>query len=155
MRAVAMEDAGVLLAWRNDPVTRAASLSTAAVDMPAHLDWLSRTISAPDRLLYIGERDGVAVGTVRFDLDGDDPDAAEVSITVGPSHRGRKLSLPLLRAGLATFVGDARGRSVIHAVIRVENSASRALFDAAGFREVSRNDGVLSLVQDLSRERPS
>jgi RimJ/RimL family protein N-acetyltransferase len=160
MRAVTADDADVLLAWRNHPATRAASLNTAEIDRATHVDWLARTIADPTRVLYIGQQGEVPIGTVRFDLD-EDPDTAEVSITVSPSHRGRGLSLPLLRAGLTEFAAEPRRRSVIRALIREENGASRSLFDAAGFREESRADGVLHLRRELdaaaefSGRRPS
>jgi ribosomal protein S18 acetylase RimI-like enzyme len=67
----------------------------------------------------------------------------------------------LLRAGLTEFAAEPRRRSVIRALIREENGASRSLFDAAGFREESRADGVLHLRRELdaaaefSGRRPS
>lgn len=152
MRHVAPEDADILLSWRNDPTTRSASLTSAEIDRPAHIAWLDRTIADPTRALFIGELDGTPIGTVRFDRD--ESDAAEASITVAPAHRGRRLSLPLLRAGLESYAADASSTTLILARIREENTASRALFAAAGFEPVGMpTDGVLLL--SLRRTPPS
>lgn len=150
LRHVAPEDADILLAWRNDPTTRSASLSSVEIDRSAHIAWLGRTIADPERALYIGELDGSPIGTVRFDRDS--ADAAEISITVAPAHRGRRLSLPLLQAGLDANAAEASAPTLILARIREENAASRALFAAAGFREVGGpTDGVLLLSLDRTR----
>lgn len=147
MRPVAAEDADTLLAWRNDQATRTASLSTAEVPREEHVAWLARTFASGERELLIGEHDGVAIGTVRFDHR--DGATSEVSITVAPEHRGKRLALPLLQAGLAAYAVSPRTRPRILAQIREHNRASRALFDAAGFIEIGRADGVLLLALDV------
>lgn len=146
MRAVTLDDADMLLAWRNDATTRTASLSTAEVTSEEHVAWLLRAIADPDRILYIGvdEVTGQPVGTVRFDISSA-TDTAEVSITVAPSQRGKRLSLPVLLAGIQSFAAEPRTTPEILARIREENLASRALFDAAGFTEIDRDDRVLIL----------
>lgn len=148
MRRVTLEDADVLLEWRNDPATRAASLSTVPVERASHIRWLSRTVGDPRHELYIGEQGDVAVGTVRFDLAPEG--VAEVSITVAPLHRGRGLALPLLRAGLEAHANTTKNCRRILARIREENVASRALFASAGFREIDTLGGVLILAWEES-----
>lgn len=160
IRAVTMDDAETLLSWRNDPDTRAASLSIDEVERPAHLAWLTRTLGDLGRTLYLGSLDGVAVGTVRFDRDETDATTAEVSITVAPEQRGRRLALPLLRAGITAYTAEGGHDREIVARIREENTISRALFAAAGFHEVDCIDGVLLLSAAspegyVSAERPS
>jgi len=59
-----MDDAGVLLAWRNDPDTRAASHNSDKVDLQNHLAWLESSLAKPEmRQLWIAELDNLAVGT--------------------------------------------------------------------------------------------
>ncbi|QEA29077.1 GNAT family N-acetyltransferase [Microbacterium sp. CBA3102] len=160
IRAVTPGDAGLLLSWRNDPETRVASLSSASVDWETHVAWLTRTLSDPLRTLYIGELGGTAIGTVRFDQD--EAGAAEVSITVAPAQRGRRLSLPLLRAGMATYAAAHPSTKNVIARVREENTASRSLFAAGGFTEMDRSaDGVIRMTSapatstQLSGEGPN
>ncbi|SEB96329.1 GNAT family N-acetyltransferase [Microbacterium hydrocarbonoxydans] len=156
VRPVSLDDADVLLEWRNDPATRAASLSTQPVDRDAHVEWLMRAIADPRRTLYIGELEGTAIGTIRFDAESDTD--VEVSLTVAPRQRGKRLAGPLLKAGLALFSGDAAQNQRITARIREENAASRALFTSAGFVELGSADGVLTYAlppREVRTEAPS
>ena len=135
LRPVRWADAGVLLAWANDPATRAASFTTAAIARDDHLRWLSGSLLNPQRRLFIGWAEGVAIGTVRLD---ETDEGAVVGITVAPDQRGRgrgRLLLDLLR----TWATGQVPRLV--AWVRHDNPASLKLFRAAGYRPV-REDTV-------------
>jgi RimJ/RimL family protein N-acetyltransferase len=119
-------DSALLLAWRNDPETRAWSRTTDPVSPADHEAWLARVLDDPDRRLLIVERDGRPVGTVRFDRDGE---GWEVSITASPEARGRRLAVPMLLAA-ERVVGPA----VIRACVHERNRPSLALFGRAGYR---------------------
>ena len=93
--------------WRNDPVTRAVSRHHGVVPLDDHLTWLRAALERPDRHLLVGSLDGVDVGTVRWDLEGDRE--WEVSITVAPEARGRGLAAALLRAGERWLSGSTVG----------------------------------------------
>ena len=137
LRPVAMDDAELLLAWRNDEATRAASINQEPVALGDHLAWLGRVLANPDRHLYIGELGDEPIGTVRLDGDGE---RAEVNITIAPEARGRGLSKALLRALVAQ--GGRLGFAALDAVVRHDNAASLALFDRVGF-ERSKTDEQL------------
>lgn len=123
VRPATEADALDVLAWRNDPLTRAMSRDQGEVDQAAHLAWFSGAVADPRRLLLIGEVGGAKVGMVRFDRG----ERIEVSINLNPEHRGRGLSHPLLSAALGLVQGD------VWAVVREDNAASRRLFERAGF----------------------
>jgi RimJ/RimL family protein N-acetyltransferase len=118
-------DGRTLYEWRNDPETRSASVRTDPISWEGHVAWLQRVLVDPNRLLLIGESGGVAIGTVRYDVE---DDWAEVSWTVAPGHRGRGLGTALLRSALA-FAPRAR----LVARIKPENLASQRIAAAAGF----------------------
>jgi RimJ/RimL family protein N-acetyltransferase len=128
VRAATGADAALLLSWRNDEETRRWSRTTDPVSPADHEAWLSRVLTDDDRRLLVAEHDGRPVGTVRFDrADG----AWEVSITVAPAARGRRLAVPMLLAA-----ERALGPAVIRANVHGENAASLALFRRAGYRPV-------------------
>lgn len=134
LREASSADADVLRAWRNDPVTRSASFDTAEVDPATHVAWLAGVLGDPDRRLWIGERGGVPVGTVRVDGGTGHDDPATISVAVAPAQRGTGVAPRLIgRAARAWF--DA-GRGAIDAWIRTDNVASRRAFARAGFAEV-------------------
>lgn len=130
LRPATMEDSDRLLAWRNDPVTRAGSLDTAPVSPGTHREWMKRTLGSTDRVLRVAELEGRPIGAVRLDRH---DDAALISITLSPEARGRRLAPSVLRhaAALAGHLGIRR----IDATIRVDNVASRRAFAAAGFED--------------------
>ena len=87
LQPVTLTDAELLLAWRNDPETRAQSRNTGEAELAEHIAWLTKSLMMPSRKLYIAEDAGTPVGTVRAD---DDTDGyTEVSYTVAPTQRGK------------------------------------------------------------------
>jgi len=130
LRPATPDDAQALFDWRNDPVTRAMSVSRDPVDWQTHLDWFRSALQSPVRSILIAE-DGVRLGTIRLDKD----IRTEVSITLAPAARGHGLAAQILR--LAT---DGRGPFV--ARIRPDNAASRRAFEAAGFHYTHHDDGM-------------
>lgn len=142
LRPAAMDDAKRLFDWRNDPDTRAVSLSSDELVWEEHLVWLERSLARTDRLLFIGEavRTDEPIGVVRFDAaeDGMGDGAWEVGITVAPAFRGRGWSRKLLAAGL-----DHLGPQRFRARVLKGNGRSRSLFEGLGFRPAGEADGVL------------
>lgn len=132
VRPATPADALDVLAWRNDPHTRAMSRDRGQVEAAAHVAWFEAAVVDPERTLLIGEAGGEKVGMVRLD-HGKQP---EVSINLNPAHRGRGLSASLLRAALDQVEGD------VWAEIRDENAASIRLFEGAGFVLHSRHEGL-------------
>jgi spore coat polysaccharide biosynthesis predicted glycosyltransferase SpsG/RimJ/RimL family protein N-acetyltransferase len=125
VRRATAADSDLLLAWRNDPLTRRWSVTTDPVPVDDHRRWLAKALT--DRVLLVAEEHGTPIGTVRFDPRG--PGEAEVSITLAPAARGRALAGPVLGAAHDELPG-------VRVVARVhrDNHASRRLFAAAGYR---------------------
>ena len=143
LRPVVAADAGLLFAWANDADTRAASLSTESIPWEDHLAWLQRRLTRPEALTLVAQVDGDAVGVVRFDRL--DERSAEISITLDPAHRGRRLAAPVIVAGcVAAFAADP-ARARIEARVRSENTRSARAFLAADFDRIAGDggDGVL------------
>jgi RimJ/RimL family protein N-acetyltransferase len=135
MRAATPDDALDLLAWRNDPATRAMSRNAGVIAREAHLQWYEAALQDRAKLLLVGCVEGEAVGMARFDLLA--PGRWEVSINLDPAKRGRGLSRPLLAAALAEL--ETRRPEVVVAEIKPANAVSRHLFESLGFRHVSRD----------------
>ncbi len=131
VRPAGPRDRDRLLAWANDPATRAASFRPAPIGRDEHRRWFAgRLADLASGRIWIGRRGGRLVGVVRVDLAVDG--TLVVGIGLDPRERGMGRSGPLLEAGLmaarAAFPG-ARFR----AWIRPGNAVSLALFRGAGF----------------------
>jgi RimJ/RimL family protein N-acetyltransferase len=143
LRPATADDSERLLAWRNDPQTRAMAVVQAAVERATHARWLATRLNDADTLLSIAVEDGEPVGTVR--LDRHDRDEAELSITIAPAARGRGLARPAIELGVEHAQREW-GVTRVTARIRPENTASRRAFAAAGFTTV-RDEGDLVVVR--------
>lgn len=142
LRAVTMEDADVLLAWRNDEQTRRWSRQHELVSRDEHLQWLQRRLADPRSLQWVAEgivipeRVAVPVGIVRYELDLR-REQGEVSITVAPQSRGKGVAGRLLAQSeplLRTAVPDL---ALLVAHVHSAHEASLRLFEGAGYRRVT------------------
>ncbi|MFL5295381.1 MAG: GNAT family N-acetyltransferase [Phenylobacterium sp.] len=132
LRKATPSDALDVLAWRNDPLTRAMSRSAEEIHPGEHLAWFESALGNPALILLIGEADGGKVGMVRFDVGVE----TEVSINVNPACRGRGYGYRLLSQALAQVSGP------VVADIRPDNLASQRIFERAGFRFLALRDGL-------------
>lgn len=131
MRKATHADGEVLHAWRNDPVVRGMSRSSAPIALQPHLQWLDAVLSSPTRHLLVGERGGEPVGVVRFD---EAPDgSAEVSIYLVPRRMGRGDGFALLNAAQDWLRQAQPHIGVIHAEVNAGNEASHKLFERCGY----------------------
>jgi RimJ/RimL family protein N-acetyltransferase len=140
LRPASHDDSEQLLAWRNDPRTRAASLNTDEVTRDEHERWLVRSLDATDRTVFVAELDGRPVGTVRLDDGG--RRQLEVSLTVAPEWRGKGIASQLLHAVEAT--AGARGAVRLVARIKASNDASVRAFKNAGWYGFTEREGMLA-----------
>jgi len=134
LRPATIQDADLLLEWRNDPATRKASHNTAEVQRDEHISWLSRTVGNSNRRLYVAEEKGVSVGTVRADLS---EGVWELSWTVAPGARGRGIAKRMV-AVLAHQISEG-----IRAEVKAGNIASARIAEHAGMEFERETDGIL------------
>lgn len=134
LRHATHEDARVLFEWRNDPATRAASLSPQPVRWEDHLCWLNAVLEDAGRQLMIAEHDGQAIGTLRAD-SGDG--VTELSWTVAPDARGKGLAKPMVQALRDRVSGPVCAR------VRSDNAASIRIAEHIGLILSEEQDGVL------------
>jgi len=130
LRDAALEDADRLLAWRNDPDARRASLHRGTIEPEEHLGWLRERLADPRHRIWIGLLGDAPVGVVRFAL-GDE--VATISVALAADRRGAGLGSRLIAAGCARLAATGEARTV-EALIRPDNEPSLAAFRVAGFR---------------------
>ncbi len=143
LRPASWADCDLLFQWRNDPVTRAASINTNEVNRNGHEAWLSVSLESAKRKILIAEKNGVPIGTVRtdyvtFEHDiGDCGSGWELSWTVSPDHRNRHYG-----TAMVTQVAAGLLEKTI-AVIKPENVASIKIAQSAGFKISGYEGGLL------------
>ena len=147
-----MRDADLLLAWANDPATRAQSFQPDRIEAATHELWLAERLASPSSRLFLGLEGPTPIGQVRFDRNPDG--TVEVGISVAPGARNRGLGRSLLEAGLGAARRDGSlGVRTFVARIRLDNDVSAALFRTAGFRLVE--ESVCNAIPCLVFELPA
>lgn len=134
LRLANLDDAGVLLEWRNDSSTREASHNTALISEHEHIQWLKKILANENRKIYVAEIDGTPIGTVRVDSA---PLECELSWTVSPAMRGSgigKAMVSLLADGIP---------ETIRAEIKSGNVASVRIAEEAGMVFEREVQGIL------------
>lgn len=126
-RATALDGSRVL-AWNGAADVRARSRDPRPIAPADHARWFAARLQDPRGRLWIALLDGCPVGVVRIDRARDaTATAGRISIVLDPSVRGRGLGRRVIALACA-----ADGGPVV-AEILVDNHASRACFEAAGF----------------------
>lgn len=141
LRPATLADAEILLAWRNDPVTRANSHHETPVMPLDHRAWLQRALESPAIRLYVAEANGTRIGSGRLDLF-EFGVTATLSLTVAPAHRGCGYS-PQIIQGLRDEA-ERLGVKVLTATVLPHNIPSLRAFLSAGFVPVGPVDFVPS-----------
>ncbi|MDB4837328.1 GNAT family N-acetyltransferase [Marinomonas sp.] len=139
LRLATIEDATLLLAWRNDRETRQASHHQNVITLEDHLGWLKRSLAIPEqRQIWVAEMDGVAVGTCRVDcLDDLSENVWELSWTIAPEVRGKGMAHAMLSVFIESFEG------ALVAQVKKDNIASIKVAKKLGFVQKEEKGDVL------------
>lgn len=122
--------------WRNDPESKANSISEDNISWDIHCSWYQHALQNPDKFIYIGiDSDENKIGMCRFDVI---ENQAEVSIIVNPLFRKKKISKPLLTTAINQF--SKASTIALHATIKHTNILSQQCFLKAGFRHIMDDD---------------
>jgi RimJ/RimL family protein N-acetyltransferase len=136
LRVAREDDVSLIRAWRNDADAIRFSVSARPVSDAEHARWFSATLADPRKLLWVAEEQGVPVGQVRIDLEGD---TGIFSIVVAPSARGRGVGKEMLRRTLAE-IKRKRLATTMTALTHPDNLASIRAFEQVGFSRRSISD---------------
>jgi RimJ/RimL family protein N-acetyltransferase len=128
LRPATSDDAELLLAWRNDPITCKASRSTHTISPEEHKKWLTKTLQTG--LLFIAEEDNTPVGCVRADKTAR---GTELSWTVAPDARGKGYGKIMCQK----FVQEVIPNEPIMATIEEGNRASERIAEALGLKKTT------------------
>ena len=130
----------LVMTWRNDPVTLAASFHVEPKEWPAFLGEYRGFFDGDPRVVppLFGVAGGERVAFLRFrpaeDPEGLGRSACDISINVAPAARGRGLGRALIVAATERALGSF---DVVLAEIKPGNAASVRAFEGAGYRPIA------------------
>ena len=131
IRTARQNDLEKLFEWRNHSSIRAVSRNAEIINWEDHQRWFASVLTASDRLLLIGQREGLPVGVVRFDIRGDE---AEVSIYLVPGSSQPGEGHDLLQSAERWFTDNKPSVRRIRAQVLGGNVRSQRLFLGAGYQ---------------------
>lgn len=126
LRKTTIDDAKMILDWRNDEITRKNSFSKNVISMDEHVKWLTRKLADNSCMMFILVDSDEPVGSIRVDIQ---KKTGEVSYMIAPSKRGMGYGTAILglleekTAGLTTLLG----------LVREDNKASGICFEKNGY----------------------
>ncbi|MFI5287089.1 MAG: GNAT family N-acetyltransferase [Candidatus Dormibacteria bacterium] len=143
LRGARWDDASMVRAWRNDADAVRFSVSARPVAAGEHARWFARAVTDPQIRLWIAEENGIPVGQVRVDLDGE---SGVVSIAVAASARGRGVGQQMLRLALEE-IQRQHIVTTMTAVTHPDNQASIHAFERVGFRRRDMSEEGLVVLE--------
>ena len=136
-RTATLDDAGILLTWRNDPSVREFSLNSELIPIDEHLKWLSdrleRTQIEPFFLFVADHR---VIGMSRLDVVSEEADKYKISVLVDPNQHGKGIGTRILHITCETFFSLHSDYTIVAKVHKL-NLVSQKLFTNAGFELLS------------------
>ena len=132
-RNATLDDAAVLLTWRNNPRVREFSLHSGLIPIDEHLNWFSgRLVRAQFEPFSIFVANHKLIGMSRLDVISESADEYEISILVDPNQHGKGLGTRILNMTCESFFNLLPDKTIV-AKVHVHNFVSQKLFANSGF----------------------
>ena len=131
-RQASLEDAELLLSWRNDPEVRSVSFNSDVMSPDTFGVWLQRLLDDQNRQLWIAEsRNGQPIGKVEFDFQ--NPQQAVIELTLDHTRRGKGLGRAIIEKACKVAFDENPLMDSVVAQISPGNVASERAFRSVGF----------------------
>ncbi len=141
LRPASLDDCAQVWAWRFAADVRAVSADARLVELDEHAAWYHARLLEPASPIWIVEDAGAGIGVVRVDQMADG--SGMMSIALARAARGRGAGRGAIAASCQ------RWNKRVVAIIRADNTASQAAFEACGFRPAARTAPPFGGSQDL------
>jgi RimJ/RimL family protein N-acetyltransferase len=148
-RTATLNDAAVLLAWRNSSSAREFSLNSEIIRIEEHLKWLSDRLERVQlEPFFVFSKGDSLIGMSRLDVVSGSDYKNEISILVDSSQHGKGIGARILNITCKSFFNLNPDKSIVANVHR-SNLVSQKLFTSAGFRLISPNGEFLHFEKNL------
>lgn len=127
----------------NDPVVRANSFSTEKIEYTGHFQWYENAVIDHNLLFFLVFEGADFVGQIRFKRGFEYAAECVISLSIAEQFRRKGIALAFLKLGMAELKKNWGGIKSIAAEVKAENTASKKLFESAGFRKVEA--GIINI----------
>ena len=132
---------------RNHLSSRRMMINKKFINFSNHKKWYSNQMKSSYTYLYKGILNKKKIGITVFKTDKLYFNA-DISITIHPSYRGKKLSEPFLKKSIQIFLKEFYFNINLIAQIKKNNSQSLEIFSKLNFEIVQKNKNLVYLKKD-------
>ena len=132
LRLVCSDDKDLLYNWVNDSLTRENAFNTRPISFEEHEKWFAKTLNSETRVQMIMEKNGVPVGQIRIDIEGE---VGEIDYAIAPEYRGNGYGSIICKL-MVDFVRKNLKIKKLIARVKTKNIASQCCFIRNGFDNV-------------------
>ena len=145
LRNCTLEDAAMVLIWRNAEKVRNFSHNSREIEQVEHERWFSQKLREIQKEpFWIILSDGNNAGFVRYDQSKKYPGSMEVSILVADEYQRLGIARRILPYSMKR-IKEEFGVHSIYADVHINNVVSLSLFNDSGFRFVSKDKNFETL----------
>ncbi len=137
LRKAGMEDADLLLQWRNDEDTRRNSFSSEIIERKCHMDWLQKKMQSKDCKIFIFMKKDIPIGQIRLDWHGE---SWSISYSISASYRGQGFGKMIIELMENQLLREESHRIKVEAEVKKHNIASQLIFESLGYQQISREN---------------
>ena len=141
-------DCKAIFDWRNNPSNQKMFFNNVYVSYEEHVEWFKQSLKNSSRILYVGEINEERVGVCRFDYSKENL-SAEVSINMNPNFRDKGIGKLFLINAIDSY--ESGNETILTARIKIENEASKKIFEYAGFSAYSTDEKAIKVQRRLSQ----
>lgn len=146
LRFATIEDAQLLLDWRNDPIARENSFSSEIVKYEEHIKWYNAVLNDPNIYIYILEYDGKPIGQTRFSIENN---TADISYYIATEYRGHGYATKMMSLAEKKMF-DLNSNIIFEAEVKLGNIASQKVFKKLKYELIKAGD-ILVFQKSLRR----
>jgi perosamine synthetase len=141
LRLAAIEDADLLLTWRNRPDIVAAGLSNRRVEKAEHIAWFTRSLQSDEIRIWIAMLGELPIGQIRVEpgVEGE----KLISVFILPDYSGNGYGVEVIKKACRQAFYIWIDLTTISAVVLENNDRSLRAFGRAGFHEI-KTDSLVS-----------
>lgn len=132
LRDVVMEDLELLFQWVNDIVVRQNAFSSQEIIWEKHRQWFEKTLHDKKMQQYIFVYDGVDVGQIRMDIEGE---IAEIDYSIASKYRCMGYAKLMVCCLAQKVKKEFPNIKRLIAQVKPENIASQKVFLDVGYKE--------------------
>ena len=147
LRKTESDDVNITFKWAKDPVVRKHSFNRTKISFEEHKNWLVNKLKDPQCKYFIALLENKPIGTVRFDLNGDE---AVISYLIDPEFHGRGFGTIILKKGVEFLKSYTADLKEIVGYVSSENIGSIKTFQRLGYIEVLKSEKQSKFVKKLN-----